>query len=65
MKFFENVYFGKPYKLRCGKTAIFLRKTETNYCILLIKSDFDFKRIVVNLKGRHFYHKELDVVETL
>lgn len=61
---FEDAYFGKPYKTRDGSKAIFLRRTEpnSNYYMLLIQSDFDYKRITVNYKGKHFYKKYYDIV---
>lgn len=60
---FKNAYFGKPYKTRDGRKAIFLRREENpNYYMLLVKSDFDFKRIVVYFNGKHFYKKYNDIV---
>ena len=60
---FKNAYFGKPYKTRSGSKAIFLKRKEiTDYYILLVKSDCDFKRIVVYLNGKHPYEKWADIV---
>lgn len=60
---FQNAYFGKAYKTRSGSKAIFLKRKEiTNYYILLVKSDFDFKRIIVSNDGKHFYKKYYDIV---
>lgn len=61
---FENAYFGKAYKTRDGRLAIFLRRQEPNskYYLLLTKADFDFKRITVNLNGKCPYEKNNDIV---
>jgi len=60
---FENASFGKQYKTRDGRKAIYLRrKDETNYYILLVPDDFDFIRIIVDQKGKHFYKKYFDIV---
>lgn len=60
---FKDAYYGKPYTMKCGKTALFLRRKESdsNYYRLLIESDFSFKFIYVDSAGKHPYNKDLDI----
>lgn len=41
---FKNADFGKCYKTRCGRKAVFL-KWQENDCLLLIKCDFGFAQL--------------------
>ena len=62
---FKNAEFGKLYKTRGGHKAVFLRKFAEGYikgCLLLIERDFDFARLEVSDKGKHYPNKILDIV---
>lgn len=60
---FKNATFGKLYKTRNGRKAVFLaEKYGTNSCILVIESDFWFAQLQVSNKGKHYPNKDLDIV---
>jgi hypothetical protein len=58
---FKNAEFGKLYKTREGRKAIFLKWQERD-CLLLIQRDFGFAPIKVSDKGKHFSDKDWDIV---
>ena len=58
---FKNAEFGKLYKTREGRKAVFL-KWQENDCLLLIQRDFDFPQIKVSDKGKHYLYKPWDIV---
>lgn len=60
---FKNAEFGKCYKTRDGRKAVFLaKKYGSNSYILVIESDFWFAQLEVSLKGKHYPDKDLDIV---
>ena len=59
--FLKNAEFGKPYKTREGRKAVFLKYLDQG-CLLLIQRDFGFTRIKVSDKGKHFSDKDWDIV---
>lgn len=58
---FNNAEFGKLYKTREGRKAVFL-KWQENDCLLLIQRDFGFPQIKVSDKGKHYLDKAWDIV---
>lgn len=58
---FKNAEFGKLYKTREGRKAVFL-KWQTNDCLLLIQRDFGFAQLQVSQKGKHYPNKIWDIV---
>lgn len=58
---FKNAEFGKLYKTREGRKAVFLKYQE-NDCLLLIKHDFGFAQLQVSQKGKHYPNKIWDIV---
>ena len=58
---FKNAEFGKLYKTREGRKAVFLRYLDGD-CRLLIQRDFGFQQINVSDKGKHYYDKDWDIV---
>ena len=58
---FKNAEFGKPYKTREGRKAVFLKYLDQG-CLLLIQRDFGFQPIKVSDKGKHFSDKIWDIV---
>ena len=62
---FKNAEFGKCYKTREGRKAVFLREfTEGRIrgCILLIQRDFGFAQLEVSQNGKHYPNKIWDIV---
>lgn len=62
---FKNANFGKLYKTRDGRKAVFLKEKYDGIkgCILLIQCEFGrFARLEVSLKGKHYPDKDLDIV---
>lgn len=62
---FKNAEFGKLYKTRGGRKAVFLREfTEgcIRGCILLVQRDFSFAQLEVSQKGKHYPNKIWDIV---
>ena len=58
---FKNATFGKLYKTREGRKAVFLKYLDKG-CLLLIKRDFGFAPINVSDKGKHYFDKAWDIV---
>ena len=58
---FKNAEFGKPYKTREGRKAVFLKWQERD-CLLLIQRDFGFAQLQVSQKGKHYPNKIWDIV---
>ena len=58
---FKNAEFGKCYKTREGRKAVFLKYLEQG-CLLLIQRDFGFQPIKVSDKGKHYSDKVWDIV---
>lgn len=58
---FKNADFGKLYKTRCGRKAVFLNWQESD-CLLLIKRDFGFTQLQVSKNGKHYPNKIWDIV---
>ncbi len=58
---FKNADFGKLYKTRCGRKAVFLKWQERD-CLLLIQRDFGFAQLQVSQKGKHYPNKIFDIV---
>lgn len=58
---FKNAEFGKSYKTREGRKAVFLKYLDIG-CLLLIQRDFGFTQIKVSDKGKHFSDKDWDIV---
>lgn len=58
---FKNAEFGKSYKTREGRKAVFLKYLERG-CLLLIPRDFGFAPIEVSDKGKHYHDKAWDIV---
>ena len=62
---FKNATFGKLYKTRGGRKAVFLKEfTEGRIrgCLLLIERDFSFAQLEVSDKGKHYPNKIFDIV---
>lgn len=60
---FKNAEFGKCYKTREGRKAVFLKhKYMSNDCVVLIEYDFDFAQLEVSNKGKHYPNKMWDIV---
>lgn len=60
---FKNATFGKLYKTRGGRKAVFLsEKYGSNSCILVVEREFWFAQLEVSKKGKHYPNKELDIV---
>lgn len=58
---FKNAEFGKLYKTREGRKAVFLKFIHEgliNGCLLLVEGEFGFPQITVNLKGKHYSDKK-------
>lgn len=58
---FKNATFGKLYKTRGGRKAVFL-KYQNIGCLLLIERDFGFAQLEVSDKGKHYPNKVFDIV---
>jgi hypothetical protein len=58
---FKNAEFGKAYKTREGRKAIFLKWQERD-CLLLIQRDFGFAQLQVSQKGKHYPNNIWDIV---
>lgn len=58
---FKNADFGKCYKTREGRKAVFLKWQERD-CLLLIQRDFGFAQLQVSQKGKHYPNKIWDIV---
>lgn len=58
---FQNAEFGKSYKTREGRKAVFLKYLDKG-CLLLIKRDFGFMPITVSDKGKHYSDKSWDII---
>jgi hypothetical protein len=61
---FKNAEFGKSYKTREGRKAVFLKYLDKG-CLLLIQRDFGFQPIKVSDKGKHYSDKVWDIVSEL
>ena len=62
---FKNATFGKLYKTREGRKAVFLKYMVIGCytdCLLLIQRDFGFQQIKVSDKGKHYLDKAWDIV---
>ena len=60
---FKNAEFGKCYKTREGRKAVFLKhKYMSNDCVVLIEYDFGFAQLEVSNKGKHYPNKMWDIV---
>ena len=62
---FKNAEFGKLYKTREGRKAVFLKYMVIGCytdCLLLIQRDFGFHTIKVSDKGKHYSDKDWDIV---
>lgn len=58
---FKNVEFGKLYKTREGRKAVFLKYMDIG-CLLLIQRDFGFAQLEVSDKGKHYPNNIWDIV---
>lgn len=58
---FKNAEFGKSYKTRGGRKAVFLKWQERD-CLLLIQRDFGFAQLQVSQKGKHYPNNIWDIV---
>ena len=58
---FKNAEFGKAYKTREGRKAVFLKWQERD-CLLLIQRDFGFAQLQVSQKGKHYPNNIWDIV---
>ena len=58
---FKNAEFGKLYKTREGRKAVFLKYLDMG-CLLLIQRDFGFAQLEVSYKGKHYPNNIWDIV---
>ena len=60
---FKNAEFGKLYKTREGRKAVFLKhKYQSKDCVVLIEYEFGFAQLEVSNKGKHYPNKNFDIV---